>query len=98
MRASSSWIKLPFVVRKHVMNTYQMFSSCLWLRPSSQHLILTGTDVTHGAVLYHGLVLYLHLCVYKYALIIYVCSSDHTVEGWLMSLPYNKELTSDPWF
>lgn len=29
MRASSSWIKLQFVVRKHVMNTYQMHTLTL---------------------------------------------------------------------
>lgn len=31
MRASSSWIKLQFVVRKHVMNTYQMHTLSLFL-------------------------------------------------------------------
>lgn len=31
MRASSSWIKLQFVVRKHVMNTYQMHTLSLSL-------------------------------------------------------------------
>lgn len=31
MRASSSWIKLQFVVRKHVMNTYQMHTFSLFL-------------------------------------------------------------------
>lgn len=31
MRASSSWIKLQFVVRKHVMNTYQMHTLTLFL-------------------------------------------------------------------
>lgn len=31
MRASSSWIKLQFVVRKHVMNTYQMHTLSLLL-------------------------------------------------------------------
>lgn len=31
MRASSSWIKLQFVVRKHVMNTYQVHTLSLFL-------------------------------------------------------------------
>lgn len=37
MRASSSWIKLQFVVRKHVMNTYQMHT----LSPSFYSITLS---------------------------------------------------------
>lgn len=39
MRASSSWIKLQFVVRKHVMNTYQIHTFSLFIL--SQFLDLT---------------------------------------------------------
>lgn len=41
MRASSSWIKLQFVVRKHVMNTYQMHTLFLFLFYHFLHLSLS---------------------------------------------------------
>lgn len=37
MRASSSWIKLQFVVRKHVMNTYQMHTLFLFILSNFLH-------------------------------------------------------------
>lgn len=84
MRASSSWIKLQFVVRKHVMNTYQMHTLSLFLfyhifstslTPSSLSLIFCLFDSTPISV------------VHLFSVFLMVCHIDVTYSAVLYNVP-----------
>lgn len=84
MRASSSWIKLQFVVRKHVMNTYQMHTplSLFWF------YYIFPNPVSLFAVLFD-------FCVFLtppslqliFSVFLMVCHIDVEYSAWLYNVP-----------